>query len=130
MTDLASLRTKYRAQKAQLLQSMGVQGASGRSVRKSLHQLSALADDVLIALWTHAGLQAPYALLAVGGFGRGELVPHSDIDVLVLLPDGHSQAHLARPGVRQCICRPESEALQQGGGSPGLGRLICSLRMQ
>ena len=90
MTDLANLRTQYRAQKAQLLQSMGVQGASGRSVRKSLHQLSALADDVLIALWTHAGLQAPYALLAVGGFGRGELFPHSDIDVLVLLPDGHS----------------------------------------
>jgi [protein-PII] uridylyltransferase len=90
MTDLASLRAQYRAQKAQLLQSMGVQGASGRSVRKSLHQLSALADDVLIALWTHAGLRAPYALLAVGGFGRGELFPHSDIDVLVLLPDGHS----------------------------------------
>jgi [protein-PII] uridylyltransferase len=90
MTDLASLRTQYRAQKAQLLQSMGVQGASGRSVRKSLHQLSALVDSVLKDLWVHAGLKAPYALLAVGGFGRGELFPHSDVDVLVLLPDGHS----------------------------------------
>ena len=30
------------------------------------------------------------ALLAVGGFGRAELFPYSDVDVVVLLPDGES----------------------------------------
>ena len=28
--------------------------------------------------------------MAVGGYGRGTLFPHSDVDVLVLLPDGHA----------------------------------------
>jgi [protein-PII] uridylyltransferase len=49
-----------------------------------------LADATLIQLWQSAGLKDPHALLAVGGFGRGELFPHSDVDVLVMLPDGVS----------------------------------------
>src|SRR3954452_16854219 len=44
---------------------------------------------VMQAWNVHLAAALPRAsVLAVGGFGRAELFPHSDVDVLVLLPDG------------------------------------------
>ena len=53
-----------------------------------VHHRARLIDDVLRCLWINSGLpEHELALVAVGGYGRGELHPHSDIDVLLLCRD-------------------------------------------
>ncbi|MDP2451555.1 MAG: [protein-PII] uridylyltransferase [Polaromonas sp.] len=86
-TETARLREHYRAGKNALLTSLAGSGASTRGIRSLLRKLARHTDDTLRQLWLRAGFPAGYGLVAVGGFGRGELFPHSDVDVLLLLPD-------------------------------------------
>jgi [protein-PII] uridylyltransferase len=52
-----------------------------------LRSHTTLVDRVLRSAWTEVSMPARLTLLAVGGYGRGQLFPYSDVDVLFLLPE-------------------------------------------
>ena len=126
MTDIASLRSAYRADKAELLQQIGERGATARAVRQALGQLSRLADRLLTALWHNAGMDPRFCLVAVGGFGRGELFPYSDVDVLVLLPDGTApeQDDALKARIEQFIGNCWDSGLEIGSSVRSVGECL------
>jgi [protein-PII] uridylyltransferase len=79
-TEMAALRARHEA------------GASGLVITNERAQI---IDALLTHLFDYAlqsyqqlrgPLPAPVALVALGGYGRGELSPWSDVDVMFLFP--------------------------------------------
>ena len=87
MPELALAREQYRAGKTALLKSLATSGASTRGIHNLLRKLAQHTDVTLQKLWLLADFAPDACLVAAGGYGRGELFPHSDVDVLLLLPD-------------------------------------------
>jgi [protein-PII] uridylyltransferase len=85
-----ALRKELDARRDEI-RALAEAGASGRRV---VRRLTRLTDELLTALYLdaagrHIGGRRPghspgLALVAVGGYGRAELNPHSDIDLLFL----------------------------------------------
>lgn len=82
------LREHYTAD-AEAFKAGAVNGASV-GVRALVRSRSDTVDRVLSLIWNrYAFAKSPdIALIAVGGYGRGELHPHSDIDLLILTRNG------------------------------------------
>ncbi|MEG1707926.1 [protein-PII] uridylyltransferase [Acinetobacter albensis] len=61
---------------------------NGQSIREVILTRSNLIDEALQFLWKHAELdQTDLGLFAVGGYGRREMLPYSDVDIMILSQD-------------------------------------------
>jgi [protein-PII] uridylyltransferase len=80
---LTRLRSRYQDDSTQLRQSFERNGDGSAVIRRR----SQIVGTLLRQLWDHVAPIAPQddiALVATGGFGRRELFPCSDVDVLFL----------------------------------------------
>jgi [protein-PII] uridylyltransferase len=66
-----------------------------------LREHAQLVDRVIRGLWSASAMPRGVSLVAVGGYGRMQLYPHSDVDVMLLLPrdmarDGEASSAIER----------------------------------
>ncbi|HEX7970875.1 MAG TPA: bifunctional uridylyltransferase/uridylyl-removing protein, partial [Thiobacillus sp.] len=87
----ADLRERLKSGRAELAAAFLDKPAAAHYLTRH----AALVDDVLGELSVRLALPPSFCLAAVGGYGRGELFPGSDVDALLLLPHAPTPAQQA-----------------------------------
>jgi [protein-PII] uridylyltransferase len=109
------LKEQYLREMALVRQTCERTGDGTAAIRRR----SAVVDRILIEMWRRAfaGVPAPNAaLLALGGYGRKDLFPYSDIDVLFAFADEKTEEQ----------CKEAVRGVIQGMWDIGLRASPCS----
>ena len=99
-SPIASERLREEYQR----QMLAIRGAfaAGATGAATIAARSAAIDELIVGLWKQAVSDTPVlgqgiALLAVGGYGRRELFPHSDVDLLYLIDAKVDEQEIKQP---------------------------------
>jgi [protein-PII] uridylyltransferase len=92
VSDLRQLAATARQRLAAGQQELNAAWRDERHCATMLEGRAALVDSVLREVWQALAMPAECALAAVGGYGRGQLYPGSDVDLLILVPDDQHTA--------------------------------------
>lgn len=97
-TVSSDLRDLYARESAAIQQEFSVTGEG----RTALARRTALVESMLLRLWSEIISPDPdgpknFALVGTGGFGRGWLFPHSDVDLLFLHAGSDTESALKDP---------------------------------
>src|SRR3972149_8172580 len=80
------LSARWKSRLGEQRRALQLRYLENRPAPELLRRLRLLVDGQLKAVWQHLEMPPTLTLVAVGGYGRGQLFPYSDIDLLVLLP--------------------------------------------
>ena len=84
MSELRELIAATRQRLADGQKALIIEWRNKKQGLDLLRGRAALVDNVLHDVWAALSMPENFALAAVGGYGRGELYPGSDIDLLIL----------------------------------------------
>jgi [protein-PII] uridylyltransferase len=114
--------------------------AADTDIRELVHARAWVLEQLVLTAWERlAPEKEGLELCAVGGFGRGELHPHSDVDLLVLRPDDESAEHDALEIFVQVLwdadlhpghsVRTVDECIDEAAGDVGVATNLMEARL-
>ena len=92
----SELAARYQSKVQQERLALRKQYDNDSNLTRLLYERCHRVDAILRDLWEELRLPDSLALVAVGGYGRGELWPFSDVDLLILLSETPDSSLIAQ----------------------------------